>query len=235
VTGNRSEAEEIMQEAFLRLWERWDRVSGLEDLTAYLFRTAMNVFRNRYRRAALALRRTVSPASSEDALRTVEDRDAVVRALKGLSSSQRAAVLLTGYVGLTSEEAGALLHAGRRRPDAGSSSQGADPRQGRRASVIDERELFERAIAEFAPPDRSFDRLVRRRDAKRRNRRIGSAAVALVVAALLAGGLVRVIVESERRPASPSIDTSNAGTLGLAWRGSIDPVAYRRPGHGDRP
>ena len=109
VTGDRDEAEEIMQDAFLRLWERWDRVSRLEDVSAYLFRTAMNVFRNRYRRAALALRRTVSLAVTEDALRTIEDRDVVVRALRDLTPDQRAAVLLTGYVGLTSEEAGQLL------------------------------------------------------------------------------------------------------------------------------
>jgi RNA polymerase sigma-70 factor (ECF subfamily) len=109
VTGDRHEAEEIMQDAFLRLWERWDRVSRLEDVSAYLFRTAMNVFRNRYRRAALALRRTVSLAVTEDALRTIEDRDVVVRALRDLTPDQRAAVLLTGYVGLTSEEAGQLL------------------------------------------------------------------------------------------------------------------------------
>jgi RNA polymerase sigma-70 factor (ECF subfamily) len=109
VTGDRHEAEEIMQDAFLRLWERWDRVSGLDDPSAYLFRTAMNVFRNRYRRAALAVRRTVSLAPTEDALATVEDRDVVVRALRGLSPDQRAAVVLTGYVGLTSEEAGRAL------------------------------------------------------------------------------------------------------------------------------
>jgi Sigma-70 region 2 len=29
VTGNRQEAEEIMQDAFLRLWEQWDRVAHL--------------------------------------------------------------------------------------------------------------------------------------------------------------------------------------------------------------
>src|SRR5262245_59520996 len=94
VTGDQDEAEEIMQDAFLRLWERWDRVSDVDDLTAYLFRTAMNVFRNRYRRAVLALRRTVSPSASEDALGTVEDRDVVVRALRGLTPQQRAAIVL---------------------------------------------------------------------------------------------------------------------------------------------
>jgi RNA polymerase sigma-70 factor (ECF subfamily) len=109
VTGDRHEAEEIMQDAFLRLWERWGRVSGLDDPSAYLFRTAMNVFRNRYRRAALAMRRTVNLAPTEDALRTVEDRDIVVRALRDLAPNQRAAVVLTGYVGLTSEEAGRAL------------------------------------------------------------------------------------------------------------------------------
>lgn len=109
VTGSRHEAEEIMQDAFLRLWERWDRVCGLGDPSAYLFQTAMNVFRNRYRRAALGVRRTFSRAPSEDAFATVEDRDTVVRALRDLTSDQRAAVVLTGYVGLSSEEAGKML------------------------------------------------------------------------------------------------------------------------------
>jgi RNA polymerase sigma factor (sigma-70 family) len=61
-TANRQEAEEVMQEAFLKLWERWDRwdrVSGLEDPVGYLYRTAMNVFRKRLRRAKLAVRKTV--------------------------------------------------------------------------------------------------------------------------------------------------------------------------------
>jgi RNA polymerase sigma-70 factor (ECF subfamily) len=69
----------------------------------------MNVFRNRYRRAALALRNAISVAPTEDALATVEDRDVVARALRDLTPDQRAAVVLTGYVGLTSEEAGQVL------------------------------------------------------------------------------------------------------------------------------
>ena len=30
VTGNSAEAEEIMQDAFLALWERWNRVGALQ-------------------------------------------------------------------------------------------------------------------------------------------------------------------------------------------------------------
>ena len=108
VTGDRHEAEEIMQDAFLRLWERWDD-GRIDDPSAYLFRTAMNVFRNRYRRSALGLRKTLSIAPSEDAFATIDDRDLLVRSLRELTPDQRAAVLLTGYVGLSSEEAGQML------------------------------------------------------------------------------------------------------------------------------
>jgi RNA polymerase sigma-70 factor (ECF subfamily) len=108
VTGDRDEAEEIMQDAFLRLWERWDQLQ-LDDASAYLFRTAMNVFRSRYRRSTLSLRKTLAIAPSDDAFATVDDRDLVVRTLRDLTADQRAVVLLTGYVGLTSEEAGQML------------------------------------------------------------------------------------------------------------------------------
>ena len=59
VTGNRHEAEEIAQDAFLRVFERWERVRAFDDPTGYLFRVSMNVFRNRYRRASLAVRRVL--------------------------------------------------------------------------------------------------------------------------------------------------------------------------------
>jgi RNA polymerase sigma factor (sigma-70 family) len=108
VTGDRHEAEEIMQDAFLRMWERWDEVR-FDDPPAYLFRTAMNVFRNRYRRSVLGLRKTLSIAPSDDAFANVDDRDLIVRSLRELTPDQRAAVLLTGYVGLSSEEAGRML------------------------------------------------------------------------------------------------------------------------------
>ncbi len=108
-TGNRHEAEEVMHDAFLRMFERWDRVSRLSDLQGYLFRTAMNVFRNRYRRATLGMRKAVRLAPTTDDLAAVEARDEVVRLLRGLIPQQRAAVMLTALLDYSSEEAGRML------------------------------------------------------------------------------------------------------------------------------
>jgi len=109
VTRNRHEAEEIMQDAFLRLWERWDRVSAMEDPVGYLYRTAMNVFRSRRRRVGVALRRVAKPGPPDDGLAAVEEREVVVRALAPLTPGQRAAVVLVDVLGFTSEEAGKAL------------------------------------------------------------------------------------------------------------------------------
>jgi RNA polymerase sigma factor (sigma-70 family) len=109
VTGNRHEAEEIMQDAYLKLWERWERVSRMDDPTGFLFRTAMNGFRSRYRRASLAIRRRMALAPAVDDLAAVEDRDEVVRMLRPLSPAERASIVLTTMFGYSSAEAGRLL------------------------------------------------------------------------------------------------------------------------------
>jgi RNA polymerase sigma factor (sigma-70 family) len=110
VTGDRYEAEEIAQDAFLRVFERWDRVGGLDDPESYVFRTAMNVFRNRYRRAKLAVRRSLSLAPhAADELAAVEDRDEIIRLLRPLPPRQRAAVVATSILDLSADEAGRVL------------------------------------------------------------------------------------------------------------------------------
>jgi RNA polymerase sigma factor (sigma-70 family) len=110
VTGNRHEAEEIVQDAFLKVFERWDRVAHLDDPTGYVYRVAMNVFRNRYRRASLALRRALSLAPAEtDELAVVESRDELLHLLRELAPQQRAAILLTSIWDLSTDEAGKLL------------------------------------------------------------------------------------------------------------------------------
>ena len=109
VTGDGGEAEEIMQDAFLALWERWDRVGAMEDPTGYLYRTSMNVFRKRGRRAALAVRRRLALAPPPASFADIDGQQDAVAALRELSPSQRAAVVLLDVLDYPSEEAGKAL------------------------------------------------------------------------------------------------------------------------------
>lgn len=109
ITRNRTEAEDVMQDAFLRLLERWDSVRSLANPEGYLYRTAMNVLRSHRRRALVAIRRAVGHLPADDQLALVDSRDAVVRALGILTPRQRAAIVLTELLGLTSVEAAEAL------------------------------------------------------------------------------------------------------------------------------
>src|SRR6478672_11867743 len=90
VTGSRQEAEDVTQVAFMRVFERWDRVASMERPDGFLYRVAMNEFRSRYRRAARAAKRVMTLRHPDDAFSEVDDRDEVVRVLRGLVPQQRA-------------------------------------------------------------------------------------------------------------------------------------------------
>lgn len=108
MTGDRSEAEEIAQDAFVAVWERWDRVRLMDNPSGYLHRTAINAFRKRYRRSRLfgrladALSPMASTAPADSALILNE-------ALRSLTPRQRAALVLTELLGYSGEEAAQAL------------------------------------------------------------------------------------------------------------------------------
>ena len=109
VTGNRADAAEVMQDAFLKLWERWDTIDRIDDPTAYLFRVALNGFRMRARAARRAARRLVPAVSSPDPFDEVSVREDVRRMLLELSPRQRAALVLLDMYGYGSEEAARVM------------------------------------------------------------------------------------------------------------------------------
>jgi RNA polymerase sigma factor (sigma-70 family) len=109
ITGDRQEAEDVAQEAFARVWERWDSVGPMVNPVGYLHRTAMNVFRSRYRRALLAAQRAFDRTPPTDAYQLVDDRQVVLGALSLLPPRQRAAIVLTEVLRYTAEEAGRML------------------------------------------------------------------------------------------------------------------------------
>jgi RNA polymerase sigma-70 factor (ECF subfamily) len=110
VTGNLPEAEDLMQDAFVKVLQRWDLVRSLADPTGYLYRTAMNGFRTTYRRARMAIHKMTSLTRAEvDPFSEVEVREDVRRALAALTPRQRAAIVLTELLGYPPSEAARSL------------------------------------------------------------------------------------------------------------------------------
>ena len=109
VTGNSYDAEELMQDAFLKLWERWDSIETIDDPTAYLFRAALNGFRMRSRRARIAARKLVLPSAPRDDFEEIDLQQDVRHMLLGLPARQRAALVLTEIFGYSSEQAAWIL------------------------------------------------------------------------------------------------------------------------------
>jgi len=109
VTGNRADAQELMQDAFLKLWERWARIDRIEDPTAYLFRVALNGSRMRARSARRAARRIVDVSSMYDPFDEVNVKEDVRHRLLSLTPRQRAALLLLDQYGYGSDEAAAIM------------------------------------------------------------------------------------------------------------------------------
>jgi DNA-directed RNA polymerase specialized sigma24 family protein len=89
VTRDRHEAEEIVQDAFLSLFERWDRATSWEDPTSYLYRTAFNTWKNRRRRAARAVRNVLSSDPGTSSRPPTRGRSSVLPWLTSRRASER--------------------------------------------------------------------------------------------------------------------------------------------------
>jgi len=109
VTGDRAEAADLMQEAFLKLWERWDRIETIRDPRAYLFRIAFNGSKMRARSAARAAARALPVVVARDPYDDVDIREDVRRMLRSLTPRQRAALVLLDLYGYGSQDAARIM------------------------------------------------------------------------------------------------------------------------------
>ena len=109
ITGSSSDAEELMQDAFLKLWERWDRLDKIDDPVAYLFRVALNGVRMRARRARMAAKKILPTGGTRDPFDDINIREDVRRMLRGISPRQRTAIVLTEILGYSSEQAARIM------------------------------------------------------------------------------------------------------------------------------
>ncbi|GAA5194714.1 SigE family RNA polymerase sigma factor [Rugosimonospora acidiphila] len=98
IAGSRTEAEEAVQEAFVRALGLSGRRAVVDDPEAWLYRVSVNIVRSRWRRV-LAARRAVARLHASDGPPTdgpdrVDSRMALLGALRRLPFEQREALVL---------------------------------------------------------------------------------------------------------------------------------------------
>jgi RNA polymerase sigma-70 factor (ECF subfamily) len=110
VCGNRGEAEDAVQEAFVRAVEKPRRFAQIDNQEGWLRTVALNVLHSRYRRATRfhgLLSRQVVPVTTTAGMSA--DRVALVEALRQLPYEQREAIALHHIVDLPIREIAAQL------------------------------------------------------------------------------------------------------------------------------
>ena len=216
VTRNRHEAEEVVQDAFLSLLERWDRVAGLPDPTGYLYRTAFNAWKKRTRRAALALRNTFASPPEPDGFEAADARIVVDEALDQLTPRQRAAIVLTELLGYSSEEAGEMLGV---RPVTARvlASQARGTMRG----------WLERESERVALPADAADRVFERGRRRARNRRAAALGVGALLFLVVISVIRAAVPDREPQPAvpTPTSPRSVAGSYSAVLPDSNEAVA----------
>jgi RNA polymerase sigma-70 factor (ECF subfamily) len=104
LTGDLTEAQDCVQEAYARAWQRWSRVQGHDDPEAWVRTVARRIAVSRWRRTRTAMGYLLHHGKPDSVAAPSEDHALLVRALRDLSQPQRDAVVLHHLVGLSVEE-----------------------------------------------------------------------------------------------------------------------------------
>jgi len=111
LTGNRAVAEDLVQEAFVRVAGRFAHLRVPDAFDAYLRRTIVNLFTSHLRRKKLerawARKHGAEPAQTSQPDHAA--RDELWRALQTLPERQRAAIVLRYYGDLSERQAADVL------------------------------------------------------------------------------------------------------------------------------
>lgn len=114
-TDDRTGAEDILQEAFIRLYRAADRIDDGEKSAAYLRSIVLNLARDHNRRGLLSLRHQDAmidrrtPEVPEERVVSDERQGEVIEALNRLPARQRDCLVLRFYSDMTEREIGATL------------------------------------------------------------------------------------------------------------------------------
>ncbi|MCM2577887.1 SigE family RNA polymerase sigma factor [Streptomyces meridianus] len=112
LTGNRHEAEDLLQSALFSTYRAWDRISDKAAVGGYLRRTMTNLHISAWRRRKLneyPTEELPEKAGETDAMRSSELRAVLWQALARLPELQRTMLVLRYYEGRTDPEIADIL------------------------------------------------------------------------------------------------------------------------------
>jgi RNA polymerase sigma-70 factor (sigma-E family) len=118
VIGDVAAGEDVVQDVFVRLQQRWDALADQWDPLPYLRTAVINGCRSAFKRRASLLRRQAAaaneslvppPLTAEESVLLSEDRRRLLAALATLPRRRREVLVLRYYVGLSEAEIASTL------------------------------------------------------------------------------------------------------------------------------
>lgn len=94
MTGDRGDAQDLVQEAYARAWQRWPSVSTYEDPEAWVRTVAWRLAASRWRKARNGARALLRHGPAPDTGPPSPDNVDLVTALRQLPEAQRRALVL---------------------------------------------------------------------------------------------------------------------------------------------
>ncbi|MCA2216699.1 SigE family RNA polymerase sigma factor [Jidongwangia harbinensis] len=94
LTGDASEAPDLVQEAYARAWQRWRRLAGYQDPEAWLRLVVNRLATDRWRRLRVQRHRTAADRPAEPSAEPSENTVLLVSAMRALPVTQRRALAL---------------------------------------------------------------------------------------------------------------------------------------------
>jgi RNA polymerase sigma-70 factor (sigma-E family) len=110
LTGEQHDAEDLAQEALVRMQSKWGKVASAENQDAYARRILVNLYLSGKRRACVTpVRDDFADSQQSDPAELVGNKDLLRRALSRLPDRQRTAVVLRYYEEVSTPEISAIM------------------------------------------------------------------------------------------------------------------------------